>query len=142
MSSELFWDFTPNESKEARDTEVTTCWNKLCKDVVAWDAAKTSAKYIARNDLKAIRYVLAVNFMGRISNLHNVYRNDLFRLWNIEMGNTLNMGVMCKRWLTTQSQDNTINICIEPFLSRLCQGLGLEGKMRREGELLQFHPSS
>nr|GLL31354.1 hypothetical protein Itr_chr07CG08330 [Ipomoea trifida] len=107
-------------------------WMKICNGKVVWNAAKTNAKYIVRNDMKAIRYALAVNFTGRISNMQKVYRNDLFHLCSMEMGNTINMGVMCKRWLTTQSQNNTTNIFIGPLLSRLCKGLNLEGKLRRE----------
>nr|GMD66255.1 hypothetical protein Iba_chr12cCG13260 [Ipomoea batatas] len=81
------------------------------------------------------QYKISVNFTGKISNMHKVYQVDLFHLWNMEMRKTVIMGVVCKRWLTTQRQDNTTNNFIRTLLTRLCEGLGLEEKMRREGRI-------
>lgn len=84
---------------------------------------------IKSNALKAVRYALAVNFTRMMSNLHKAYRIDLFHLWSMEKEESINMGVQCRKWLSTQSKDNVPYVFIGPLVTALCHGLALGGKL-------------
>nr|GMD42321.1 hypothetical protein Iba_chr10bCG8250 [Ipomoea batatas] len=64
-------------------------------------SSNTNSKAIVRKDLKAVRHALAMTFTGRILNMHNVYRADLFHLWSMKNDKLMNMRVQCKKWLAT-----------------------------------------
>nr|GMD83692.1 hypothetical protein Iba_chr14aCG7570 [Ipomoea batatas]GMD87126.1 hypothetical protein Iba_chr14bCG12720 [Ipomoea batatas] len=72
-------------------------WRTLCNEAVNWDAGRVNEAPIVRNDTKVVRTILASTFGGRSSNLHKVYRSDLYYLWSMENRAYVNMGLVCKK---------------------------------------------
>nr|GMC66484.1 hypothetical protein Iba_chr02eCG6130 [Ipomoea batatas] len=53
--------------------------------------------------LKALKLLLNLTFGGRHKNLHKVYRNDLFRLWSLEMNQPIQMACMVHDWASMRA---------------------------------------
>nr|GMD52565.1 protein FAR1-RELATED SEQUENCE 5-like [Ipomoea batatas] len=92
------------------------------------------------NAFKVVWYALIVNFTGRMSNLQKAYHMDLFHLWSIENEELINMGVQCKKWLSTKRKENDPYVFIGSLVTTLCHGHGLDGKLRKEKVIASMTP--
>nr|GMD79616.1 hypothetical protein Iba_chr13dCG5660 [Ipomoea batatas] len=44
----------------------------------------------------------------------------------------VNMGLVYKKWLSSQSHNRATNVFVGPLLTKLCEGFGLERRLGRE----------
>nr|GMD45469.1 hypothetical protein Iba_chr10dCG10360 [Ipomoea batatas] len=64
------------------------------------------------------------SWLGRRTRNDNITRSELFILWSMYTETPVHMGELCKRILKRQSYEDSENIFIGPFVSRLAEALG------------------
>nr|GMD55695.1 hypothetical protein CDL12_30547 [Ipomoea batatas] len=107
-------------------------WATIARPGIRWQGSRVHESHIARNDLKVVRRLLAYHWTGRRSNASKVYRTDLFALWSMDTGTPVNMGMICKTWLDSQSAEGVDTIFVGPLVSQLCIGLGYTAELAQE----------
>ncbi|XP_031130487.1 uncharacterized protein LOC116032183 [Ipomoea triloba] len=135
-----FRDYKTNFNSDAVAVQY---WKSITNNA-AYNSSNLKAKLITRNSLKAIKLAFAVNLSGRTTNKNKVYRQDFFYMWCMENRVSINMGVQARKWLQTQLKKKVKTVFIGPFVTRLCQGLGLANRLpgeRDEGPMVAFSVS-
>nr|GMD18745.1 hypothetical protein Iba_chr07eCG2110 [Ipomoea batatas] len=72
------------------------------------------------------------SWLGRRTRNDNITMNELFILWSMYTQTPVHMGEICKRILRRQSFEDSENIFIGPFVSRLAEALGFEEILSQE----------
>nr|GMD37894.1 hypothetical protein GOBAR_AA29131 [Ipomoea batatas] len=103
---------------------------------------KQSTSKIVSPSLKMMKLLLNLTFGGRNKNLHKVYRFDLFHLWSLEMNEPIQMAHMVQQMFHSQKIAKCPYVWIGPVVTRLCHGLGLQGKLARENIIATMQPFS
>nr|GMD79705.1 retrotransposon Orf1 [Ipomoea batatas] len=107
-------------------------WATIARSGIRWQGSRVHESHIARNDIKVVRRLLAYHWTGRRSNASKVYRTDLFAPWSMDTGTPINMGMICKTWLDSQSVEGVATIFVGPLVSRHCIGLGYTAELAQE----------
>nr|GLL33947.1 hypothetical protein GOBAR_AA19401 [Ipomoea trifida] len=72
------------------------------------------------------------SWLGRRARNDNITRYELFILWSMYTQTPVHMGEICKRILRRQSFEDSENIFIGPFVSRLAEALGFAEILSQE----------
>nr|GLL26983.1 hypothetical protein L195_g018629 [Ipomoea trifida] len=107
-------------------------WWSIARPGVTWQASYTSARYIKVPELLILWHIVARSWLGRRTRNDNITRNELFILWSMYTQTPVHMGEICKRILRRQSFEDSENIFIGPFVSRLAEALGFEEILSQE----------
>jgi len=84
---------------------------------------------MVREDLKVLWKVIAHSWEGRPVTYDRVSKAELFMLWSMDTGNSVNMSAICMNLLVAQQQESARAIFIGPLVTRLCISLGNQMKM-------------
>nr|GMC51182.1 hypothetical protein Iba_chr01cCG3840 [Ipomoea batatas] len=107
-------------------------WWSIARPGVTWQASYTSARYIKVTELLILWHIVARSWLGRRTQNDNITRRELFILWSMYTETPVYMGELCKRILKRQSYEDSENIFIGPFVSRLAEALGFEEVLSQE----------
>nr|GLL41835.1 uncharacterized protein LOC109154451 [Ipomoea trifida] len=107
-------------------------WWSIARPGVTWQASYTSARYIKVPELLILWHIVARSWLGRRTRNDNITRNELFILWSMYTQTPVHMGEICKKILRRQSFEDSENIFIGPFVSRLAEALGFEEILSQE----------
>nr|GLL31504.1 hypothetical protein L195_g018629 [Ipomoea trifida] len=107
-------------------------WWSIARPGVTWQASYTSARYIKVPELLILWHIVARSWLGRRTRNDNITRSELFILWSMYTQTPVHMGEICKRILRRQSCEDSENIFIGPFVSRLAEALGFEEILSQE----------
>nr|GLL39931.1 uncharacterized protein LOC109154451 [Ipomoea trifida] len=107
-------------------------WWSIARPGVTWQASYTSARYIKVPELLILWHIVARSWLGRRTRNDNITRYELFILWSMYTQTPVHMGEICKRILRRQSFEDSENIFIGPFVSRLAEALGFEEILSQE----------
>nr|GMC58088.1 predicted protein [Ipomoea batatas] len=107
-------------------------WWSIARPGVTWQASYTSARYIKVPELRILWHIVARSWLGRRTRNDNITRSELFILWSMYTQTPVHMGEICKRILKRQSYEDSENIFIGPFVSRLAEALGFEEILSQE----------
>nr|GLL27472.1 hypothetical protein L195_g018629 [Ipomoea trifida] len=107
-------------------------WWSIARPGVTWQASYTSARYIKVPELLILWHIVARSWLGRRTRNDNITRYEHFILWSMYTQTPVHMGEICKRILRRQSFEDSENIFIGPFVSRLAEALGFEEILSQE----------
>nr|GMD37888.1 hypothetical protein L195_g018629 [Ipomoea batatas] len=107
-------------------------WWSIARPGVTWRASYTSARYIKVPELLILWHIVARSWLGKRTRNDNITRSELFILWSMYTETPVHMGELCKRILKRQSYEDSENIFIGPFVSRLAEALGFEEVLSQE----------
>nr|GMD47007.1 hypothetical protein L195_g018629 [Ipomoea batatas] len=107
-------------------------WWSIARPGVTWRASYTSARYIKVSELLILWHIVARSWLGRRTRNDNITRSELFILWSMYTETPVHMGELCKRILKRQSYEDSENIFIGPFVSRLAEALGFGEALSQE----------
>nr|GMD60227.1 hypothetical protein L195_g018629 [Ipomoea batatas] len=107
-------------------------WWSIARPGVTWRASYTSARYIKVPELLILWHIVARSWLGRKTLNDNITRSELFILWSMYTETPVHMGELCKRILKRQSYEDSENVFIGPFVSRLAEALGFEEVLSQE----------
>ncbi|XP_031111290.1 uncharacterized protein LOC116015386 [Ipomoea triloba] len=104
-------------------------WAMIAKPGIDWVGSRVRVFHIVREDLRVLWKVIAHSWEGRPEAYDRVSKTELFMLWSMDTGSSVNMSLICKNWLIAQQQESTRAIFIGPLVTRLCVALGHQMKM-------------
>nr|GMC97829.1 putative retrotransposon Orf1 [Ipomoea batatas] len=107
-------------------------WWSIARSGVTWRASYTSARYIKVPELLILWHIVARSWLGRRTRNDNITKSELFILWSMYTETPVQMGELCKRILKRQSYEDSENIFIGPFVSRVAEALGFGETLSQE----------